>query len=245
MCTRPLQRALTAAIALLGLLGLPGQAWAHYLWVAMNSQAGQHGSANIYFEESPSPGDGQFLDPIIETNKTWLRTVQDLKPQPLTAKETTGPKQRWLAASLPAAAPRSVDSYAKFGVYRYGQTDALLHYYARNLDVETHQDLHELARAEQLDLDIVPHDHLDEMELTVLWKGQPATGRTVHIRGPKGLQQNLKTDDKGQVRFTIQAPGAYTFRTSVELQTPGREGDRPYSLIRHHATMAMTLPLKQ
>jgi hypothetical protein len=229
----------------LALAGASSLASAHYLWVAIDGKAGEKGTANIYFEEAPSPGDGKYLDPIQQTNRTWVRTVEVPKPQVLPTMETRGPKQRWLSARLAQAAPRSIDSYAKYGVYRHGKTDVLLHYYARNLDVQTHEDLHELARAAHLDLDMVPHDEGDEMDLTVLWKGKLAPGRTVYIRGPKGFQENLKTNDRGKVRFSIKTSGSYTFRTSVEEQTPGRDGEKDYSLIRHNATMVISLPLEK
>ena len=218
---------------------------AHYLWVTIDKKAGENGSTNVYFEGGPSAGDGQYLDPFIKAGKTWIRTVEHIKPKQLDIKEATKPKRRWLSAALPHGGPRSVDSYGKWGVYRYGKTDVLLHYYARLLDVDTHEALHELARAEQMNLDIVPHDHEEEMELTILWKGKPAADRTVYIRGPKGFQKNLKTNKKGVVNFKPASPGRYTFRTSVEENTAGKEGDKDYTLIRHNGTLIMTLPLKK
>ena len=148
----------------------------------------RHG--HVYFEESPRAGDGFYLDPFIERGTTWIRTMEAAKPAKLPVAETKPePKKRWLSCELPAGGPRSVDSYGKWGVYRYGQTDVLLHYYARYIDVSDHDDLHELSRAAQMALDIVPHDTDGGMELTVLWQGKPAAGRDVDVRGPQGLAQ--------------------------------------------------------
>ncbi|HJN09497.1 MAG TPA: hypothetical protein QF564_12465 [Pirellulaceae bacterium] len=147
--------------------------------------------------------------------------------------------------STRASAAQSVDCYGKFGVYAYGETNVLLHYYARKLDVSTHEDLHELGRAEHMNLDMVPHEHQNEFELTVLWKGEPAENRMVFIRGPKQFRKNIKTDKRGRVRFTPTNAGKYTFRTSVEEATAGREGDQEYALIRHNGTLIMTLPLRK
>lgn len=231
--------------ALMTVSGLVSVTSAHYLWVAVDSKSGEHGTTNIYFEEGPAPGDGQYLDPFVKAGKSWIRTVKDVKPKPLPVKEATAEKKRWLSAPLPDAAPRSIDSYGMFGVYTYGKTEVLLHYYARLIQVDTHDDLHELARAEQMDLDIVPHDHGDEVELTVLWKGQPAAKRPVYIRGPKNFRQTVETDDKGEVHFKIEASGHYLFRTFVEEDKQGMDGDRKYDLIRHNGTLGLTLPLKK
>jgi hypothetical protein len=218
---------------------------AHYLWVTIDDQNGKHGMANIYFEEAPSAGDGHYLDHFTGTSSTWFRSVEQIEPRLLATSDVRGEQTRWLAAKLPMGAPRSVDSYGKFGVYTYGKTKVLLHYYARNLDVRTHEDLHELGRAAHMDLDIVPHDCEEEFELTVLWRGKPAADRTVYIRGPRQFRKNINTDDRGRVRFTPADAGKYTFRTSVEEATPGREGDEDYALIRHNATMIMVLPLEE
>jgi hypothetical protein len=229
-------------ICLLGLFCPLPQASAHYLWVTIDKQ---NGATNIYFEGAPAAGDGRYLDHFTKTSKTWFRTVEKIKPELIQTSDVRKDKKRWLSVKLPAAAPRSIDCYGKFGVYAYGKTNVLLHYYGRHLDVSTHEDLHELGRAKHMDLDIVPHDSENEIELTVLWKGKPAADRIVYIHGPKQFRKNVKTNDKGRVIFTPAAAGNYRLRTSVEQATPGRDGDDDYDLIRHHATMIMTLPLKK
>ena len=120
-----------------------------------------------------------------------------------------------------------------------------MHYYARNLQVDTHEQLHELARAEHLNLDIVPHDSGKQMRLQVLWKGKPVKETLVYILGPKKFRKNLKTSENGVVRFNMEHEGKYFLRTSFEENTPGKEGDQKYSLIRHQTTMIMNLPLKK
>ncbi len=211
----------------------------------VDDKAGPKGTVNVYFEDGAAPGDGSYLDAIAKYGKTWIRTVANPKPTLIAMKETTQEKLRWLTAPAPDVAPLSIDSYSKFGVYRYGKTDVLLHYYTRTLQVDSHDDLHELSRAKQLDLDIVAHDEGDKMELTILWKGKPAKDRIVHVRGPKNFQENPKADERGKVRFTIKNPGNYVFRTNVEETMAGKDDGKDYSLIRHHATMSMMLPLKK
>lgn len=230
---------------LVAVLCSPHQASAHYLWVTIDNQSGEHGVTRIYFEEAPAAGDGHYLDHFSGTSKTWFRSVEQIDPKLLKTSDISEGDKRWLETKLPAGAPRSIDCYGKFGVYKYGQTNVLLHYYARNLDVSTHEDLHELGRAEHMDLDIVPHDSGSEVEATVLWKGKPAAERMVYVRGPEKFRQNIKTDGKGRVCFTPAAAGRYTLRTSVEEPTPGREGDQDYALIRHNATLMMQLPLEK
>lgn len=220
-------------------------AFAHYLWVTIDKGKGEQGVTNIYFEGGPAAGDGHYLDHFPPTGKTWIRTVDNLKPRAIEMTDTTVKEKRWLTAELPAGSPRSVDCYFKFGVYAYGKTNVLLHYYARNLDVAAHEDLHELASAEQMNLDIAPHDHGKQTILTVNWRGEPSAGRKVSVVGPKGLRENLTTNDKGEVAFTVEHEGRYSFKTYIEEEKAGKDGDDEYTLIRHHATMLMQLPLEK
>lgn len=240
-----MSKTLSPAFCLILLCCSAPQAFAHYLWVALDSDDDQRGTAVIYFEESPAPGDGHYLDHFTESGKVCFRTVEQIEPEQVKITDVHKGAKRWLTAPVPGEAPRDVSMYGKFGVYQYGQTNVLLHYYARNLDVQTHEDLHELARAEHMDLDIVVHDSEGTVELRVLWKGKSAADRMVYIRGPEQFRKNVKTDRFGRVSFPLIAAGKYTFRTSVEEATPGTENGEDYSLIRHNATLIMRLPLEK
>lgn len=241
-----MRRCKTALLVCALTLLLPALASAHYLWVTVTPDGEGPGRTNIYFEEGPHVGDGFYLDPFITRGKTWIRTVESPEPVELEISEINkaDKKQRWLTGPLTAAAPRSIDSYGKWGVYRYGKTDVLLHYYARHLDVSGHEELHELGRAEKFALDIVPHETDGAMELTVLWEGKPAADRVVFLRGPKGFRQNLKTDEKGQVRFEQKEAGQYLIRTSYdEVGKGGTFEGKEYSLTRHNGTLVIRLPV--
>ncbi len=240
---RPLYK--IAVTLVVGCCLLVSPALAHYLWITVDAKTGQHGTTNIYFEGGPGPGDGQYLDPFIQRGTSWFRTVETNKPNKLPTSEVKKSDKRWLSAPLPAAAPRAIESYGQWGVYRYGQTDVLLHYYARYLDVDDHEDLHELATAAHLALDIVAHNEPDgSLSLTVLWQEKPAANRQLSVRGAGGFKQNLKTDAAGQVKIKPEAKGRYTFRTHVEEKKSGTFEGKDYQLVRHHATLILNLPLE-
>ena len=144
--------------------------------------------------------------------------------------------------SFPDAPEYSVDSYGKFGVYAYGETKVLLHYYARNLSVASHDAIHELGRAEQMALDLVAHDVGKQLEVTLLWQGKPVPERMVFVRGPGGFRKNIKTDAQGRILLQPKNRGSYTFRSSVEEPTPGVDDGEAYELVRHNITLLMKLP---
>ena len=225
------------------LLAWSRSALAHYLWVVIDEGGDGKQLANIYFEESPSPGDGHYLDHFLGKSDLWVRTLEEPAPDAVKAVEIRKRDKRWMQLTLSQSETRSVDAYGKFGVYEYGNTKALLHYYARNIQVDSHEAIHELGRAEQMRCDLVPHDHGQAVEVTLLWKGDPVADRMVFVRGPDGFRQNAKTDSRGRVSITPKKRGRYTFRSSVEEPTAGKENGETYELVRHNVTLLMRLPL--
>ena len=213
---------------------------AHYLWIGVNDE-GDSQTVNVYFQEGARPGPGKYLDPFVENGKTWVRTP-GMKATPLPVAETKGDGTRWLSGPLDTAAPRSIESTGTYGVYRYGKTDVLLHYRAKYVDATGTKDLDALARAEALDLDVVPAWRDGKLTVTVLWKGEPAVGRTVKIRGAK-FHVNVKTDDAGVVTFEPPAAGRFTFLTNVDYPREGEHGGKAYTLVRHHSSLSIALPV--
>ena len=211
---------------------------AHYLWISVDRASDIRGT-NIYFEEAPKAGDGHYLEHFLGKSDVWIRTIESPAPKPIKAEEVNAGDKRWMRVALPESKEYSVDSYGKFGVYEYGTKKVLLHYYARNLSVDSHDAMHELGRAEQMDLDLVPHDHGGRIEFSLLWKGEPVAERMVFVRGPDGLGENMKTDVNGMVELKRPSKGTLTLRSSVEFATPGSEAGEAYEAIRHNITLVM------
>ena len=102
-----------------------------------DTKSGEHGTTNIYFEGGAGPGDGQYNAPFVKRGKSWIQTLVPEKPAEINMADTKKPGKRWLSAELPKSGPRSVTSYGKWGVYRYGKTDTLLHYYSKLIDADS------------------------------------------------------------------------------------------------------------
>lgn len=231
----PIPRAFLA----IACLCFAASAHAHYLWISVDRNGQGKTGSNIYFEEAPQAGDGFYLDHFLGKSDVWIRTMKDPAPDPVQAEEIQDGDKRWMQLPLPTADAYSVDAYGKFGVYEYGQTKVLLHYYARNLCANSHDAMHELGRAEQMNLDLVPHDVGEQIEFTLLWKGKPVADRMVFIRGPQGFRENIETDAEGKIELKRPTAGTLTLRSSVEFPTPGQENGETYELIRHNITLVM------
>lgn len=236
-----MNRLLISMLTIFSCLALPSASLAHYLWVDTDSPTAADRVANIYFEESAKPGDGHYLDHFLGKSDVWVRTIERPSPQPIRAAEVKQGENRWMRVDLPDADEFSVDAYGKFGVYAYGKTNVLLHYYARHLAVASHDAMHELGRAEQMDLDLVAHEHGDVIEFKLLWKGEPVPDRRVFVRGPKGFRETFKTNVRGEIEVPHPDTGRLTLRSSVEERTPGEDGGEAYEYVRHNITLVMPM----
>lgn len=215
---------------------------AHYLYIAVDADEGEHGQVNVYFQEGALPGPGKYLDPIVASGRTWVR-VPGEKPRAVETKLVEKEGLRWISGTLPVDGPRSVESYGKYGVYTYGKTNVRLHYFARVLECDSAADLKALARSEECKLDVVPEIVDGTVRATVLWEGKPAAGRKVLVRGPKGFKYiRVETDEKGQLSFPAEIPGRYTFRAGYDYPEEGTDDGKEYTVVRYHTTLAMDVP---
>ncbi len=240
-------RCILIAVQLNLALVLPS-AHAHYLWITLDQEENKPGTANIYFEESASVGDGHYIGPYLDNKSTWVRTIENINPQLIKLKEERSEEdKRWATATVPSTSPKSIETYWKAGVYTHGETSSLLYYYARHLDVTTHEDLHDLCHADHMDLNILAHGAGDEMELKVTWKDKPVVDTIVYITSPENNKENIKTDEKGLVRFKVKEKGEYSFLVKMYIKKKGKDPitNQEYSQISHRATLIMSLPLKE
>ncbi|WP_419190005.1 hypothetical protein [Stieleria marina] len=236
-----MNRLVSRGLAAIACLCIAATANAHYLWISVAREPAENAGTHIYFEEAARPGDGFHLDHFLGKSNVWIRTLEDPAPAPVQAIEVKQRDKRWMRVALPSADEYSVDAYGKFGVYAYGQTNVLLHYYARSLSVTSHDAMHELGRAEQMDLDLVPHDVGNQFEFRLLWKDEPVADRMVFVRGGNGFRKNVKTDAKGRVKLERPSTGTLTLRSSVEFSTPGEEGGESYEKVRHNITLVLSM----
>ncbi|MGE0606930.1 MAG: hypothetical protein AB7O62_07545, partial [Pirellulales bacterium] len=186
---------------------------AHYLFLSIDPSAGEHGTMNLFFEEGPQAGDGFYLDPFLQRGKAWLRVagVEESRPLKLLEVKVEEKNQRWAASELAKSDNRAVESYCQWGVYRYGETDVLLHYYGKFVDVETAEQLAEVGQSDNLKLDVRPTWQDGSLSVQVMWDGKPLGGSTIFLRGP-GLNKKVTADEDGNATIKPEKPGRFTLR---------------------------------
>lgn len=235
----------SSALACIVLLITPALVRAHYLWLSTRV-VDEQPVLELVFEESPRPGDGHYLDPIVERGKTWVRTRDMPQPRAVGMEEMRMPDLRWLRGKLDDNGLVAADSYVKWGVYRYGNTDALLHYYAKYIETAEALPAPARQRSEKLDLDIVVEESAEGRQVAVFWRGEPAANREIHLRGPQGRREKLTTDAAGRAKLTVAHSGPHTFRVAVVEQNKAGEFEgKPFTQVRHNATLTIRLTAGQ
>ena len=175
----------------------------------------------------------------------WLQTPGAEKAVKLEPKDTQEGKLRWWKAEIETPAPRSIDVYTKWGVYRYGKNDTLLHYYARNVEAKTAEQLNALAESKNLGIQLQPRWEGSELQVRAVRDGKPMAKQQIKFRGPT-VSRNYTTDDNGVATIPIEKPGRYLLRTEVKLpDEAGSFKGKDYVQVHHHSTLILRLPPKQ
>ena len=227
-------------IASLALSAAP--AAAHFVWVTTLPAEADGLAAHVWFSETAEPGSDRLIGKIAHT-QAWSRTPATSEPEKLALQPITDGDAGALVGRVGAKPPLAVDAVCRYGAFSRGDKSLFLNYYARHLDVRTVEDLAALARAERLDLDIVPQLDGDKAKLTVLWKGQPAAGAEVTVHVPGGGEQELETDDQGQVTFDVARAGSYALRAKfVEPDSAGEHNGNAYAEAWHITTLTLAFP---
>lgn len=73
----------------------------------------------------------------------------------------------------------------------------------------------------EMDLELVP-EKANGDRFTLMFKGQPLADNDVMLITPKNKAQQLKTDDKGLVELTLDAPGRYILAAGHEIAANGQ-----------------------
>lgn len=215
---------------------------AHFVWVTTLPAEADGLAAHVWFSETAEPGSDRLIAKIAHT-EAWSRTPAASEPEKLALKPITDDAGGALVGLVGAKPPLAIDAVCRYGVFSRGDKALLLNYYARHLDVRTTEDLASLSRAERLDLDIVLQLDGDKAKLTVLWKGKPAAGAVVTVHVPGGGEQELKTDDQGQVTFDANRAGSYGLRAKfVEPDSAGEHNGNAYAEAWHITTMTLVFP---
>lgn len=232
------RKSFLAAVAA-AVLGAPA-AWAHFIWIELKP-SGDAQQACIYFGEEPAPGESHLIGKVAHT-RLWLRTAAG-EPSELKAAGSKGAEDAVLSAACPASKAASLEATCDYGIYERGPTGLLLQYYAKHLNGDWAKNASKLARAERLKLDIVPEQAGDELQLQVLYNGQPAAGGEVVVVDPAGETHEFKADKQGRVVAKTPAAGRYAVRAAhIEPTASGERNGKKFAQTWHYCTLTLDVP---
>jgi len=228
--------------AIVLVLAAPTLVRAHYLWITVTGQ-GDDRAVRLVFEESPRPGDGGYLDPIVKRGQSWLREPGAKTADLVKLPEVQRDGKRWLQAGVKDHRGNVAESYVKWGVYKYGKNHALLHYYARHIEVPKSGKYHPAGYSKKFALQVDLLSAEPTPTLSASWRGMPLANYRLNVVGPRGFLGKQTTDARGRLELKDAQPGAYRVRVTItEPNQPGVFEGKKYDQIRHSATLTFTLP---
>jgi uncharacterized GH25 family protein len=227
-----------AIVCLVTLTRTPARA--HFIWLDLAPATGGDAQARLYFSEEPAPGEPHLVAKVAHT-KTWVRDasgkVRDLKLDKVASNDLAA-----LVAPCATSAPASLEGTCDYGVYSRGPTAGpLLQYYAKRLSGNWSKHP-ELARAERLKLDIVPHRLANSLAVDVLYDGQPVADTEVVFIDASGEHHELKTNAQGRAEINVAAGRLAVRAAHIEADRSGERDGKPFKQTWHYCTLVLDLP---
>jgi uncharacterized GH25 family protein len=238
-----LQVALFQAAVLQATVFQPTAAQAHFVWIDARPGADGKLRPEVYFGETPAPGEADLLDRVAQT-KAWLRSAGGTRTVVELQKSADAERPAWLGQQ-PLAGPSSLEADCLYGVFSRGPKPLLLHYYAKHLSNLDDANWQQLCRADALELDLVPQKTATGLTLTALWQGQPAPGAEVVVNLPGSDEpQKMTTDAQGRVALALPSQGRLSARVRLlEADRKGEHQGKTYDGALHYATLTMELAM--
>ena len=218
-------------------------AQAHFIWIDARPGADGKPRPEVYFSETPTPGEADLLDKVAQT-KAWLRLESGTRI-PIDLKKSSKVDLPAWVGEQPVAGPASLEADCDYGVFSRGKKPMLLHYYAKHLSDLDETNWPRLCLAEALALDLVPHQTPGGLTLTALWRGKPTADVEVVVHLPGSDEpQKLVTDATGKVTILPATAGRLAARARlVEADRKGQHQGKPYDGALHYSTLTMELAM--
>ena len=214
-------------------------ACAHNLFVLLEPQSDGPDTVNVIFEHGPSPGKGNYNQPLVDRGQTWLRLPDEKEAAALELNEITQGNKKFLQAETASPRPKEIVHTCTCGVYQ-GRLD---HLYGKYLDVSLAEEAAQLAREPKLPLDIAPSATSDALTITVYFEDQPLVNARVSIWSHNGKEWIQTTDSQGQTTLKKLRAGVYSFAVAHKLRNPrGEFQGTSYQGVMHATTCSLRWP---
>jgi hypothetical protein len=234
---RSILRTILSAACGLALWTCANPSFAHFLWIKTITHEGRP-HAFLFFGENALDEAYRLPEALADT-KIWRCTADGQRTE-LPAKFLETDDRIGLVSRLDPSDSAVLEATEQYGVYG----TALLVYSAKHVHAGSSDEFNSAGASKELDLDIVPRIHGDELELTVFWKGKPLPDAEVSVVVGDAEAVKNKTDTSGRVKFKPEGDGVVSVLASrMDEQLTGELNDKPYDHGLHYASLTFEWPL--
>jgi hypothetical protein len=216
---------------------LTTSARAHFIWVVVEQGADSRPEARIRFSEDLEPGSAGLIKKVAHTGLKQRTTdsQRDVKLEVSTMDESGE-----LRGQIDSSPSYALDAVCDYGVFEHAEEPMLLQYYASHVHAANPGEAGDLTEKCPAPLKLVAGVSADELELRVLWNGEPVSGAELVVVTPAGEHVEVTSDEQGRV--SIRPAGEGILAARVSYKQDGLEGSREgkaYKAVYHVATLTM------
>lgn len=221
------------AVVAVGLL-LPAAAEAHFLFIRVGPHAEAGRAVEVFFSEYATAGDPRFIGRVAHT-RLWQQAAPG-EFRELTVREAADR----LRATVPTGETAAIVGECEWGVLKR-EVPFLLQYYPKAL-LGDPDELNQLKPRPEAPAEITARFSDDGVTLTLLHNGRPVPNATLTTVDDDLVNEELKTDDSGQVTWKPESPGHYCVYTKITVDEAGDKDGEHYTEIRMFPTLAFHWP---
>jgi hypothetical protein len=212
-------------------LAAPAHCFAHFLW--LTPVPTRPGTVEIHFSEDASEPEPKFLDRLADLKAVWHKDSQTA--QPLELKKT----DRALEAVASESTGCVVTTHT-WGVLDKNGAKYKLVYYGKALLGGDPARWSQAPVAKQR-LDLVPAWTDGQPGIVAYWDGKPLANAEVTVDPFTGDPIKGTTSAEGRFAFPAVS-GVSSVRVKQTEPLAGEEGGKPFTEVRHYASLVFALP---
>jgi hypothetical protein len=212
---------------------------AHFLWIKSVDVDGKP-QGLVFFNEGPADEAYHFPEKLAKV-KLWSRAAKG-QPTEVATKGIETDDRVGLIGPLGDEKTVALEASQQYGVYG----TSLLVYHAKHVCGTTPEAINKAGTSKDLRLEIVPTLEGGNVELDVLWEGQPLADAKITIMEGERDPVERKADGKGHLSFKPEVGGIIgILANTIEKEKSGELGGKKYDGVMHYASLTLNVRAKE
>ena len=205
---------------------------AHFVWLVPVVHDGQN-QVCVYFGEDATDDSSEYLARV---SAIAVHRIVGRNPAEVVTLSVTPDR-----ISTPCTEDALYVAQHDLGVMQRGDSAFRLMYYAKTGPTAGTAPLTACKTCDDLQLDVTPKFLGTQVEVSVCFGGQPASGVELLVARPGADDFSGVSNEQGVVRFDVADPGLYSLRAKYVEPVSGSVDGAAFSETRHYSTVSLRI----